>query len=101
MTTKIYSKVTSKGIHSFYLSCNEGNFFLFCQNYRRGVSEHFGGGLTLNDALDVTKGKGNTAIVRTIRKLPIYIRYIEKEYGICILSKTKRKERKKRPQEAA
>ena len=32
-------------------------------------------------------------IIKTMKKLPIYIKYVEKEYGICILEQTKKREK--------
>ena len=39
---------------------------------------------------------GDSAITRTMEKVPIYIRYIEKEYGIEILEKTRKKSSRSR-----
>ena len=33
----------------------------------------------------------DTAVLRTVDKLPQYIRYIEKEYGIAVLDRTKKR----------
>lgn len=94
MTTKIICKPTAKGIHSFYLTCEMGTYFLFCQNYRKGVQEFYSKGVSLKNAIDVSKGKKDTAIVRTMNKILPYIRYIEKEYDIKVLDRTSRKERR-------
>ena len=91
MKTRIFCKTTSKGVQSFYLQCNDGTFFLFCQNYRRGVKEYFSCGVTLSDALDFSHGGTNSAIKKTKEKLPSYIRYIEREYDISVLEKTIKK----------
>ena len=94
MTVTISCMPTAKGIHSFYLSCEKGKFYLFSQKYRRGVREYFGRGISLDKAIDVTRGKGDTAIIRTMRKMLTYIRYTEKEYNIKVLDKTQRKDKR-------
>ena len=94
MTTKISCKTTAKGIQSFYLECNDGKFFLFSQNYRKGVKEYYGPtGIALKVALDVSRSKGDTAVIRTMRKLIPYIKYVEKEYDIVVLDKTASRQR--------
>ena len=91
MKTTIYCKPTSQGIHSFYLLSDAGEFFLFSQNYRKGVHSYFSKGVRLEEARDFSKSNRDSAIIKTMNKLPIYIKYIEKEYGITVLEQTKRK----------
>ena len=92
--TKIFCKTTDKGIHTFYASVNGRSYYLFRQNYRRGVNEYFRRGVTVDAALCFGRSKNNTAIQKTMAKLPAYIRYAEKEYGITILNKTNKKSAK-------
>lgn len=92
MTPIIYCKPIQKGIHSFYLATNSNEYFLFNQNYRKGVQYYFGKGVTLNHAINFSKSNGDTAIIKTMSKLPIYIKYIEKEYEITILNQTKKRQ---------
>lgn len=91
MRTIIYCRPTEKGIHSFYLLSEEGEFFLFSQHYRRGVQNYFGRGVYLEKANDYSKCKGDNAVIKTMGKLPVYIRFIEKEYGITVLEKSKKR----------
>ena len=91
MKTTIYCKTKTQGIHSFYLLSEEGEYFLFNQHYRKGVQNYFAKGVLLNMACDTSKSKRDNAVIKTMRKLPMYIRYIEREYEISILEKTKRK----------
>lgn len=91
MKEKIYCKITDKEIHSFYLSTNKGDYFLFQQNYRKGVNDYFEKGVTLNEALNFSKSRQDNAIMRTMSKLPTYIKYVEKEYKVEVLEKTKQK----------
>ena len=90
MRTEIYCKPTEKGIHSFYLIMGSEEFFLFSQAYRRGVDEYYGSGVLLKEAMDYSKAHKDSAITRTMSKIPMYVRYIEKEYDLEILEKTKR-----------
>ena len=91
MKDKIYCKTTDKGIHSFYLSTSKGDYFLFQQNYRKGVNDYFEKGVTLNEAMNFSRSRQDNAIMRTMSKLPMYIKYVEKEYRVEVLDKTKQK----------
>ena len=75
----------------FYIRVDGNDYFLFRQPYRKGVKEYFGNGVHLNKALKNNWNKLDRAILRTIDKLPSYIKYIEKEYGLVILEQTKRR----------
>lgn len=86
-----YDVVKEQAYHEFYVTADGKKYYLFKQEYRKGVREYFRqDGVTLDRALN--NGYANSAVRRTIDKLPNYIRYIEKEYGIAILNKTKKKE---------
>lgn len=91
MKATIYCRATDRGIHTFYLRSGGCDYYLFRQNYRRGVDEYFKGGVILERAIDFGKSRQNEAIQRTMQKLPSYIKYIEKEYEIQILNKTIKK----------
>lgn len=93
MKTMIYCKTAEKAVHSFYM-INEGKvYFLFSQDYRKGVQEFYHKGVILNESLDFSKAHKDTAIERTMSKIPMYIKYIEKEYGIEVLERTKKRNR--------
>ena len=91
MKAKISYKATSKGIHTFYLSVDKKEYFLFKQNYRKSNREFFMNGKFLTEILNATNVHSH-ATRKTIEKLLPAIRYIEKEYGIAVLEKTKRKD---------
>ena len=95
MKTSIYCRVTAKGIHSFYLRCSQGDFFLFNQNYRRGVQQYFGRGVRLEEACNYARAGGDRSLLHTMDKLPMYLRYAEKEYGITVLRRTGKKQRRR------
>ncbi len=61
-------------------------YFLFFQPYKKGVADYFGNGVYLDRALDCSRARRDTAILHTMAKLPMYIRYVEKEYGLKVLS---------------
>ena len=93
MKTMIYCKPTQQGVHSFYLVTGGEEYFLFSQNYRKGVQEYFSRGVYLDDSMKFAKTKNDSAIIRTMTKLPMYIRYIEKEYEIEVYEQTKGRNR--------
>ncbi len=88
---KIYCLTTDKGRQTFYLDACGETHYLFTQDYRHGVKEYFGRGVCVDNALDISRARNDSAIIRTMRKLPLYIKYIEKEYGITVLRKTARR----------
>lgn len=74
----------------FYVKVDNVDYFLFRQSYRKGIKEYFGNGVRIDKALKNNWNKLDRAVLRTIDKLPSYIKYVEKEYGIAILDKTRR-----------
>lgn len=94
MIKKIECRTTAKGIQSYYLIIGDKEYYLFCQNFRKSNKEFFGAGRYLDAALNFT-GVHSYSVKRTIEKLKTYIPYIEKEYGIAILNKTKRLKNKR------
>ena len=91
MKTSVYCLTTDKGVQSFYLEAYGETHFLFSQNYRRGVKEYFGRGVHIDAAMDFSRAGRNSAVLSTMTKLPSYIKYVEKEYGIQVLRQTARK----------
>jgi len=74
MKATIYCKPTSQGIHSFYLLADSGEYFLFNQNYRKGVHSYFSRGVRIDEARNFSKNNRDSAIIKTMNKLPMYIR---------------------------
>ena len=89
--TKVYCLTTDKGTQTFYLDADGETHYLFSQDYRHGVKDYYGRGVSIDAAIDYSRARNDTAIIRTMRKLPSYIRYIEKEYGITVLRRTARR----------
>lgn len=80
-----------RGSLSFYLVTGEERYFLFYQDNRAAVRAYFGNGLTIDEAYDYKKSNSNAQIRKAMARLPRSIRYIESEYGICVLENTKKK----------
>lgn len=93
MRTRIYCVPASDGKHHFYMTADWKDYYLFTQNYRKGVQNYFGKGISLDEALDRSKGSRDAMVIHTMEKLPMYIRYIEKENKIAVLERTRRWER--------
>lgn len=91
MKPHIYCKATEKGQHTFYLIADGREYYLFSQNYRKGVHAYFAKGIRIDDVHDFSKSKHDRAVIRTLDKLPVYIKYVESEYGIAIRKQTIRK----------
>ena len=95
MATKIWCETTDKGVQSFYVRAEGEIHFLFSQTYHAGVKRFYGGGVDLDSALSFKRASGDHAIIHTMEKLPIYLRYIEREYGITLLRKTEKRARRR------
>lgn len=93
MKTIIYCKATECGVHSFFMVSNGQEYYLFSQDYRRGVQQYYSKGVSLDESINFSKSHKDSAIERTMSKIPMYIQYIEKEYGIAILERTKKRSR--------
>ena len=91
MKNFIYCKTVTKGTHAFYLKNCGYDYFLFVQDYRKGVHEYYRNGVTLEIATDYSKSKNDSAIMRTMSKLFSYVKYVEKENGIEVLEQTIKK----------
>lgn len=91
MKTMIYCESTDRGKHSFYLTVGSREYYLFCQNYRRGVQQYFSKGVSIDQSMNYSRAHGDDALIRTMTKIPMYVNYIEKEYGIEVFEQTKKK----------
>ena len=91
MKATIYCKSTDHDVHSFYLEADGKTHYLFSQPYKYGVRSYFSRGVHLDAAIDFSRAGKDTGVIHTMEKLPSYIKYIEKEYGIAVLRRTARK----------
>lgn len=94
MKATVYCEPTERGVHSFFLVTDSTEYYLFSQSYRKGVQNYYGRGVRLEEATDFSRTHHDNAIMRTMSKLPMYIRYIEKEYDVEILEKTKKRNKR-------
>ena len=88
MKIKIYCTTKTKGTHSFYIKKDGTDYYLFSQDYRRGVQEYFGRSVSFDEAIDFSRAKKDNAILHTMEKLSLYSKYIERQYGIAICKKS-------------
>lgn len=89
MITTIYCK-TNDTVQDFYMIHNNEEIYLFTQKRKASVERFYASGVNLDKALCHGIGNSNYAIHKTMDKLRLYIRYIEKEYDIILLNKTKK-----------
>lgn len=90
MQAKVYCVTTKRNTQSFYVSIGGKEYFLFSQGYRTSNKEYFENGVTLEDMGNYNH---SLAVRKTLDKLPTYLRYVEKEYGIEIYQKDKKNKR--------
>lgn len=95
MQTKIFCKTVAKGKQAFYVTANGETYYLFTQDYRVSNKEYFRNGVSIDD-INNFSGVHSTAVRNTLDKLPMYIRYIEKEFGIAIYERTKKAKQQKK-----
>ena len=76
---------------TFYMIYGMKEYYLLSQKYSRSVDEEFSKGVEFTRTHISNKGKRNYLIMKTMEKLYLAIRYIEKEQNMAILEKTNRK----------
>lgn len=89
----IICKSAEGGTHNFYLVVGSVEYFLFSEGYKKSVYDYYSKGVRLKDASNYSKSKRNVALMKTMSKIPMYVRYLEKEYDLEILEKTKKRNR--------
>ena len=88
---RIYCRTNVYQMHDFFLKYHGTTYYLFTQKFRRGVDNYYSNGVLLDKAIDHSLGKSDCAVHRTMEKLRMFIRYVEKENDIIVLKKTRRK----------
>ncbi len=94
MTRVFCKETTDRNLNSrlcFYLETKNENHYLFSQSFNQELYNLFKCGVSLDKALDYSQANRNKSILKAIDKLPSHIRYIEQEYGLTILRKTKKR----------
>lgn len=90
MQKQIYCKTVAQDKIAFYVQSAGKEFMLFTQRYYPSVWRYFAGGVDIHKVFDFN-GRNNHAIQAVKQKLPAYIRYVENEYDVQLLSKTLKK----------
>ena len=93
MSAFVYCRTTARGRQSFFVEAHGETHYLFSQAFRASVKAYYENGVWLDFALDFSRAGRNTAVLNTMRKLPGYIKYVEKLYDISLLRQTARKKR--------
>lgn len=97
MAAKIYCRTTEKGVQSYYLCDGKENYYLFDSEFRKSNKEFFSQGRFIQEVFDARRHE-STSVQRTSIRLISAVRYIESEYGLCVLQQTAKKKRQKRSQ---
>ena len=90
MKTKIYC-IQENGKHQFYVSAYGNDYYLFSQDYRKGVENFYSKPQTYDEATNFSKAKRDFSIMNTMKKIPSYVRYIEKYYEIILTNKSQKR----------
>ena len=91
MKNCIYCTTTAKGKQTFYLMAQGKRHYLFEQAYRKSNKKVFAAGVLLNELKKLRKHCSHS-VRHTATKIPAQIHYLEQEYGISVMEKTKRKQ---------
>lgn len=87
MAAKIYCRTTAKGVQSYYLTDGKENHFLFTSAYRKSNRDFFSQGRCIQEVLDARRHT-SASVQRISARLISAVKYIESEYGICVLKQT-------------
>ena len=93
MQATVFCKTVAKGVQAYYVRVDGNAIFLFRQQFRRSNKEYFRNGVSI-DKLCKYAGVHSTSVRKTLDKLPAYLRYVEREYGVLIYNKTRLKKGK-------
>ena len=95
MAARIYCRTTAKGEQTYFLSDGKIDYYLFKSDFRRSNREFFSQGRFIREVLDARR-HSSASVRRTSIRLIGAIKYIESEYGICILQQTAKRQQKRR-----
>lgn len=85
-----------RGTLYFYVRSGKEEHYLFGQAFRPSLWRRFRSGILLDEALDWTRCGPCPADRKVCEKLFKAIPYIEKEYGLALLRKSRRSSRRRR-----
>lgn len=92
MAAKIYCRTTAKGVQSYYLTDGKENYFLFVSDYHKSNRDFFSQGRYIQEVLDARRHT-STSVQRISARLIGAVKYIESEYGICVLQQTAKRQK--------
>jgi len=99
MAAKIYCRTTAKGIQSYFLNDGKTDYYLFNTVFRQSNKKFFSPGRYIHEVLDARRHH-STSVQRTSTRLIGAVKYIEKEYDVCVFNQTVKKQQKKKPHKA-
>ncbi len=93
MQKMIYCKTSGHNKLDFYLTMGQEKYFLFSQNYCNIALRLYKNGIPLERSLKshCRQSLKFRALNKISEKIPVYIKYIEKEYNIAILNSSFKK----------
>ena len=93
MAAKVYCRTTGKDTQSYYLEYGNKTYYLFGTRFYRSNREFFVCGRYIQEVLDARRHE-SASVRRASVRLIGAIKYIENEYGICVLRQTAKKRRR-------
>ena len=90
-TVYITCEEKTRGTLSFFVTAAGEKYYLFSQDYCHTIWKKYNRGLLLNDSLDHAKCGGHEILEHMADKFPVYLKYIEDEYGIVLTRKGAKK----------
>ena len=95
MSAKIYCRTTAKGIQTYYLTDGKRDYYLFNSTFHKSNKEFFSHGKFIQEVL-AAKRHVSASVRRVSVRIISMVKYIEGEYGLCVLHKTEKRQQIKR-----
>lgn len=95
MKATVYCKTTARGVQTYYLNDGKRDYYLLKSGYHRSNRDFFSQGRSIQEVVASRKNK-STSVRKARDRLLGAIKYIESEYGLCLLQKTAKKANKRR-----
>ncbi len=95
MAAKIYCKTTNKGIQSYFLNDGKTDYYLLNSAFRRSNKEFFSQGRYIQEVLDARRHHSTSVRKASVRLIGA-VKYIEKEYDVCVFNQTAKKQQKRK-----
>lgn len=72
---------------NFYAVSGENSLFIFSRKYNNEVSRYFRNGVPVSEVFNFSKANRKPTVMNIMEQLPVYIRFVEREYGVELLRK--------------